>query len=70
MDGSHDAEDEAGLQHPDEVSGALALVAGHKLLPGLGNEDGQGVDVIKVYYVASCGVNIILTAAYHQPFLY
>lgn len=39
MDGSHDAEDEAGLQHPDEVSGALALVAGHKLLPGLGNED-------------------------------
>ena len=35
MDGGHDAEDDAGLQDPDEVGGALALVLGHEVFPGL-----------------------------------
>jgi len=39
MDGGHEAEDDARLQHPDEVGGALALVARHELLAGLGEED-------------------------------
>ena len=39
VDGGHDAQDDARLEDANEVGGALALVAGHELLPRLGDED-------------------------------
>lgn len=39
VDGGHDAQDDARLENANEVCGALALVAGHELLPRLGDED-------------------------------
>lgn len=39
VDGGHDAEDDAGLQHANEVGRALALVRGHEVLPRLADED-------------------------------
>ena len=35
VDGGHDAEDDARLKDSDEVGGALALVLGHEVFPGL-----------------------------------
>ena len=39
VDGCHDAEDDAGLQHTNEVGRALALVLGHEVFPRLADED-------------------------------